>query len=111
LAANHIDLEFAQRPSTEMPHLDDMLGGGVSPEPMTGLGTTKQGRALARQYREQLADEIGKDHAHGRHRVVWKHLKSDGDDALALRLLVAGISVCTAEAPAGLLEASLVSTT
>jgi DNA-directed RNA polymerase len=59
----------------------------------TGLGTTKQGQALARQYRQPLVDRIAEDRAYGRHdRDVWRALKGT-DDALALRLLVAGISV------------------
>jgi hypothetical protein len=60
-----------------------------------GFGTTKQGQALTRQYRERLADRISADRALGRRdKVVRGALKDIDDDDLALRLLVAGISVC-----------------
>lgn len=58
----------------------------------TGFGTTKQGLALARQYREQLADKIAADRADARDKVVWRALKDIDVDTLALRLLVAGIT-------------------
>jgi DNA-directed RNA polymerase len=61
----------------------------------TGLGTTKQGQALVRQYRARLADRIGADRILGRRdKAVWRALKGISDDDLAINLLVAGISVC-----------------
>jgi hypothetical protein len=60
----------------------------------TGLGTTKQGHALARQYRQPLVDRITEDRTYGRRdRDVWRALKGIDDNALAITLLVAGISV------------------
>jgi DNA-directed RNA polymerase, mitochondrial len=58
-----------------------------------GFGTTKQGLALAREYRAQLADRIGADRAHGCDKVVWRALRGVVDETLADRLLIAGISV------------------
>jgi hypothetical protein len=59
-----------------------------------GFGTTKQGQALARQYREQLTDRIRADRSYGRRvKEVWGALKGLDDQRIALRLLVAGISV------------------
>jgi DNA-directed RNA polymerase len=60
---------------------------------LTGFGTTKQGQALTRKYREQLADKIGAERAHGRNKPLWRALKGIDNETLALRLLVAGISV------------------
>jgi len=62
----------------------------------TGFGTTRQGQALARQYRKQLADKIAADRTYGRQRHkkdVWRALKGMDDEVLAIRLLVAGVSV------------------
>jgi DNA-directed RNA polymerase, mitochondrial len=61
---------------------------------LTGFGTTKQGRALARQYCERLADHIGTNRGS---KAVRKALRGITDEDLALRLLVAGVSVCYAE--------------
>jgi hypothetical protein len=48
----------------------------------------------ARQFREQLAGYITADRTNGhRDKNVWRALKGISDDALAIRLLVAGISV------------------
>jgi hypothetical protein len=58
----------------------------------TGFGTTRQGQALARQYRKQLADSIAADCK----KDVCRALKGIDDDTLAIRLLVAGISVAGA---------------
>jgi DNA-directed RNA polymerase len=60
----------------------------------TGYGTTRQGRALTRQYQSVLADRIMADRALPRDRKPWRALKDIEDETLALRLLVAGISVC-----------------
>jgi hypothetical protein len=61
----------------------------------TGFGTTKQGQAVTRRYREQLADRIRADRFNGRRdKGVWRALRGHDDDTLALRLLTAGISVC-----------------
>ena len=60
----------------------------------TGFGTTRQGQALLK-YRPQLADRIGADRALGRRdKAVWGALRGLSDDDLALRLIVAGVSVC-----------------
>jgi DNA-directed RNA polymerase, mitochondrial len=59
----------------------------------TGLGTTKV-RHLARQYRQPLADRIAEDRDCGRRdKGVWRALRGIDDNALAITLLVAGISV------------------
>ena len=61
----------------------------------TGLGTTKQGQSVVRQYWKQLADGIGADRVLGRRdKAVWKALQGISDEDIALRLLTAGISVC-----------------
>jgi DNA-directed RNA polymerase, mitochondrial len=60
----------------------------------TGFGTTKQGQALVRKYRGQLADRIGEERAYGRNKAAWRALRGTNDDDLGVRLLVAGISVC-----------------
>ena len=63
----------------------------------TGFGTSAQGQALARKYREQLAKRIGGDRTKRRRdKTVWRALKDIGDAALAVRLLVAGVSVAAA---------------
>ena len=49
---------------------------------LTGFGTTKQGRALARRYCERLADFIGANRAIGRPKPVWKALRGIKDDDL-----------------------------
>jgi hypothetical protein len=59
----------------------------------TGFGTTRQGQALALKYRRQLAERIAEDRARPDEREVWRPLKDSDDETLALRLLVAGISV------------------
>jgi len=64
--------------------------------PSAGFGTTKQGQALARQYCPQLAESIKANRALGRPKPVWKALRGIGDEDLALRLLIAGVSVCYA---------------
>jgi hypothetical protein len=62
---------------------------------VTGFGTNRQGQAINRQYREQLANRIGSDRLCGRRdRAVWRALKGCTDDDLAFDLLVAGVSVC-----------------
>jgi hypothetical protein len=61
---------------------------------LTGFGTTKQGRTLARQYCPQLADNIGTNRGS---RAVRKALRGIKDEDLAFRLLVAGVSVCYAK--------------
>jgi len=60
----------------------------------TGYGTTRQSQALTRKYLGQLADRIRADRARPRNRKPWRALKDIDDETLALRLLVAGISVC-----------------
>jgi hypothetical protein len=61
---------------------------------ITGYGTTKQGQSLARHCRPQLAVRIGADRAIARDKAVWRALKDIDDEEIALRLLVAGITVC-----------------
>jgi hypothetical protein len=63
----------------------------------TGYGTTQQGQALTRQYQGVLAERIGADRAHPHDRKPWRVLKDIDDETLALRLLVAGISVCDSD--------------
>ena len=68
-----------------------------------GLGATKQGQALTRQYRPELADIIRADRTRGRRdKAVWGALRVKyndddlrilDDDTLAIELLIAGISV------------------
>jgi DNA-directed RNA polymerase, mitochondrial len=66
---------------------------------LTGFGTTKQGQAIARQYREQLAKAIkaNRNAPAPRERAVWGALKGIKVDDLAIRLLVAGITVSYAD--------------
>ena len=60
----------------------------------TGLGTTREAQAVVRQHWKPLADRIAIDRTLGRRdKTVWGALKGISDDDLALRLLVAGISV------------------
>jgi hypothetical protein len=59
----------------------------------TGFGTTKQGQALALKYRSQLAERIAEDRAQPDDREVWRAFIGNDEETLALRLLVAGISV------------------
>jgi DNA-directed RNA polymerase len=86
----------------------------------TGFGTTKQGQALAREYREQLAERIAADlgrgvvsgdraawadvpklrkplmsksRAHVRDKAVVRALKDIDAETISLRLLIAGVSV------------------
>jgi DNA-directed RNA polymerase len=65
----------------------------------SGWGATKQGQAVVRQYRDQLAQRIGAERALGRRRYkdVWKALRGLDDETLALRLLIAGINVAGAD--------------
>ena len=65
---------------------------------LSGFGTTKQGRAIERQFHEQLADIItaNRNAPAPRERSVWGALKGIKIDDLALRLLTAGITVCFA---------------
>jgi DNA-directed RNA polymerase, mitochondrial len=66
----------------------------------TGFGTTKQGQELARQNRQQLADRIRADRTNGRRvKAAWGALKGLDDQTIALRLLVAGISVAEPNGP------------
>src|SRR5262245_1020974 len=66
----------------------------------TGFGTTKQGLALARKHRQQLTDCIKADRVSGRRvKPVWGALKGLDDQTIALRLLVAGISVAEPDGP------------
>jgi len=62
----------------------------------TGFGTTKQGRAIERQFHEQLAEIIAanREVPDRRERPVWRALKDIKIDDLTLRLLTAGITVC-----------------
>jgi DNA-directed RNA polymerase len=60
----------------------------------SGFGTTRQGQAMARQYLQPLAASIAAERAHGRDKDVWRALKGIKTDDLALRLLIAGITVC-----------------
>src|SRR5271169_5075225 len=64
----------------------------------TGLGTTKQGQALARQCRESRAVKINAERNRGWDKALWLALKGINNDKLAMRLLVAGISVCGSDA-------------
>jgi hypothetical protein len=80
--------------------LDRLLDAEVHKARTTGFGTTKQAQALARQYRQQLADSIKADRVFGRRiKAVWGALKGLDDQAIALRLLVAGISVAEPNGP------------
>lgn len=63
---------------------------------LAGFGTTKQGRALARRYYKQFAERISDERASGRGKAVWKALRGIENGDLALRLLIAGVSVCYA---------------
>ena len=60
----------------------------------TGLGTTREAQAVVRRHWKPLADRIAADRTLGRRdKTVWGALRGISDDDLALRLLVAGISV------------------
>ena len=63
---------------------------------LSGFGTTRQGQALARQYHTRLAETINASRATGRPKHIWKALRGLANDDLALRLLIAGVSVCYA---------------
>ena len=64
---------------------------------LTGFGTNKQGRAIERQFHDQLADIITANRGtHRRERPVWAAVRGIEFDELALRLLTAAISVCFA---------------
>jgi DNA-directed RNA polymerase len=79
--------------------LDRLVRSEEQRAQIAGFGTTKQGRALARQYVERLADSIGQERTTGRPKPVWKALRGIKDDEdLGIRLLVAGISVCAGDA-------------
>ncbi len=61
---------------------------------LTGFGTNKQGRAIERQFHDQLVDIITANRgASRRERPVWGALRGIEIDDLALRLLTAGISL------------------
>ena len=58
-----------------------------------GRGLNKQGQALTRKYLPQLSEVIAADRAASRRdRSLWLVLKDIDHEALALRLLIAGIS-------------------
>jgi hypothetical protein len=60
-----------------------------------GAGTNLQGQAVTRHYRELLADLIGADRTRrGRNTAVWGALNGMDDEAIALHLLTAGVTVC-----------------
>jgi DNA-directed RNA polymerase len=63
---------------------------------LSGFGTTRQGQALARHYHTRLAETINASRATGRPKHIWKALRGHENDYLALRLLIAGVSVCYA---------------
>jgi Autographiviridae RNA polymerase len=71
--------------------LDRLLNSEATRARFTGFGTAKQGQALVRLYIEQLTASICADR--GRDRDVWRALRGITDGDIALRLLVAGISV------------------
>src|SRR5215831_4303992 len=77
--------------------LDRLLRGEDQRAKLGGFGITKQGRAIARKYRERLADIIEVNRAQARDKAVWKTLRGVSIDDLALRLLIAGISVCATQ--------------
>jgi DNA-directed RNA polymerase len=52
------------------------------------------GQALTRKYRDQLADNIRAERILARNKVLWRAIKDFDDETLAVKLLVAGISVC-----------------
>jgi len=62
---------------------------------LTGFGTTKQGRAIERQYHEQLAEIIAanREAPDRRDRPVWRAVNDIKIVDLTLRLLTAGITV------------------
>jgi DNA-directed RNA polymerase, mitochondrial len=60
---------------------------------IAGDGTTKSGQALARRYLPTLAGRIRADRVCPNDRQPWRALKDLDADALALRLVVNGISV------------------
>jgi hypothetical protein len=62
---------------------------------LTGFGTNKQGQAITRLYLGPLADAIAANRTAPaiRERPIWRVLKDVRTDDLALRLLVAGITV------------------
>jgi hypothetical protein len=66
---------------------------------LMGFGTNKHGRVMTRQYWPQLADDIAANRAHPaiRERPVWKAIRGSNDGILAVRLLVAGTTLCAAD--------------
>lgn len=62
-----------------------------------GFGATRQGSALVRQHRQQLADRIRADRVAGRGKPVWRALRGIDNEDLADRLLIAGITVCASD--------------
>jgi DNA-directed RNA polymerase len=64
----------------------------------TGFGTTRQGRAIERQFHERLADilDANRNAPTPRERSIWGALKGIKIHDLALNLLTAGITVCFA---------------
>ncbi|HEY6700146.1 MAG TPA: hypothetical protein VI137_04895, partial [Pseudolabrys sp.] len=74
--------------------LERLWGGEKHKSDTTGFGTTKQAQGLNREYREPLAAVIAADRTYGRRdKAAWHALKGMDNAALAIRLLVAGISV------------------
>ena len=71
--------------------LERVVRGEDQRAKLAGFGTTKQGRSLVRQFWKQLTDHIGPNRGS---KAIQKALRGTSDEDLALRLLVAGLSVC-----------------
>jgi DNA-directed RNA polymerase len=86
---------MAEKPKSELDRsLDRVLDGEEYRTDATGFGTTKQAQALRRDYRQPLADRIAADRTYGyRNKDVWRALKDMDDATLAIRLLIAGMTV------------------
>ena len=62
---------------------------------LTGFGTTRQGQAISRRYHDRLVELIDANRADParRERAVWGALRGIKNGDLAVRLLIAGITV------------------
>src|SRR5690349_13299429 len=69
----------------------------------TGFGSTQQGQALARRFREHLATVIAftRENTSRRDRPVWRHLKDLADETVADQLLFLGISAAESDSTIG----------
>src|SRR5262245_2357857 len=70
-----------------------LLDSEVRTAKEAGFGMTKQARALARECLPELKADIAKERKHADDKDVWPALKGLDDETIAVRLLVAGITL------------------